>query len=393
LISTRARRVFFLPRDNIFHSGGRRACPSSRHFHFAGIVEIFYRGDGMRTLGRKEKTRKTRRTRGTEKAPPLFPRPVSPPVRLVLPLLLVLPMLLAACGGPMPPVDPFHLGEAKDALGRGNHWFQRGCFAEADRYFELGLEQARLADDVPLIVKALNARGAALLAGGRLNPAALSLEQALELSDADPARPELDSVLGNLGLLALKAGRPDDAKELWGQAARAAAASGLNPVLYHCNLARLARSSGDDRAFREQTALAVAGLASEPAPAESSAADAYSLAALVALADGDDLGAETYLDLALGLDRKNENQKGLAQDLDALAGLQAKSGRPAEAAASLDRAFYLWAALGERANLAATLARLEALSKETGRPKSVAEYQKIYRSPSSFDPINRQCPY
>jgi hypothetical protein len=97
--------------------------------------------------------------------------------------------------------------------------------------------------------------------------------------------------------------------------------------------------------------------------------------------------------MALEIDRRNENQAGLAQDLETLGGLQARTGRPSEAAASLDRAFYLWAALGDGAARARTLAALEALNKETGHPRSVDVYRRINRNPSSFDPINKQCPY
>jgi Tfp pilus assembly protein PilF len=299
-------------------------------------------------------------------------------------------LLLAGCGGPMPPSDPFHLAEAKDALSRGNHWFQRGCPAEADRYFELGLEQARMADDVSLIINGLNARGAALVAQGRLNQAALILEQALELSAADPERPELHSVLGNLGLLALKADRKDDARELWREAVAEAERKGLNPILFHCNLARLEMDAGDKAAFRLRLAQAMALL--EADASERAAADAYNLAATAAMEDGDDVSAETYLNDALTLDRKNENQVGLAQDLETLASLQIKTGRFSEAAASLDRAFYLWAALGDKTALNRTMQSLSALSKSSGAPKNVEVYQRIQRNPAAFDPINRLCP-
>jgi tetratricopeptide (TPR) repeat protein len=290
----------------------------------------------------------------------------------------------------MPPQDPFHLAQAKDALGRGNHWFQRGCPAEADRYFELGLEQARLADDVPLIVKSLNARGAALMSQDDLDGAALVLERALELSVSLDARPELDSVLGNLGLLALRAGRADDAREMWGQAAQEATAKGLGPILYHCNLARLEMAAGN-AAWKEYAAQALAE-AAEPGAPESAVADAYNLAAISALEDGDEGQAERFLDLALELDRKNENQRGLAQDLETLAGIQAKTGRPLLAAASLDRAFYLWAALRDRQAQARVLSSLESLSGSSGHPKSTQGYREVLRKPGLFNPIDRLCP-
>jgi tetratricopeptide (TPR) repeat protein len=265
--------------------------------------------------------------------------------------------------------------------------------SEADRYFELGLEQARMADDVSLIVKGLNARGAVLIGKGDLNQAALILEQALEISMGQLERPELDSVLGNLGMLALKAKRPDDARDFWLKAIDEANGRSLNPILYHCNLARLERGLGNVTAFQEQAQTALALTESELGATEAARADAFSLAALTSLEAQDETMAETYLTQALELDRKNENQSGLAQDLETLAGLQAKSDRPEQAAASLDRAFYLWVALGDRPAQERTLASLENLHQSSNHPKSIDVYRRVYRNPSSFDPINRLCPY
>ncbi|MDR0620403.1 MAG: hypothetical protein LBJ61_00765 [Deltaproteobacteria bacterium] len=317
--------------------------------------------------------------------------PLPFPAFTVALLAVLWALVAAACGGPIPPDDPFHLGEAKDALGRGNHWFQRGCAAEANRFFELGLEQARLADDVPLIIKALNAKGATLMSQNKLNEAAIALQQALDLSLAQEQNPELDSVLGNLGLLALKAKRPADAKDLWERAVTEALSKSRSPILYYCNLARLALAGGDQAEVAKYTAQALAEAELPNAP-ESAVADAYNLAALKALADGNDQQAETYLDQALALDRKNENQVGIAQDLETLAGIQSKTDRPLLAAASLDRAFYLWTALNDKPAQTRVLAALQALSKATGHPKTVQPYRDVQRKPSLFDPINRLCP-
>ncbi|MDR1487775.1 MAG: tetratricopeptide repeat protein, partial [Deltaproteobacteria bacterium] len=161
-------------------------------------------------------------------------------------LTALLALLFASACGPMPPEDPFHLAEAKDSLGRGYHWYLRGCNQEALRFFSLGLEEARLSDNVALIVKSLNFMGVAMIAQGDLNSAALTLEQALILSEAEPVPPELDSLWGNLGLLAFKAGRFADAAELWQRAAEEAEARNLSPSLYHSNLARLYLSQGRD---------------------------------------------------------------------------------------------------------------------------------------------------
>jgi tetratricopeptide (TPR) repeat protein len=289
----------------------------------------------------------------------------------------------------LPPEDPFHLGQAKDLIGRGNHWYRRGCPAEAADWYLAGLEEARLADRVDLIVTALAALGAAHLRAGKLDLAAEALERALELSSSSPGSPELPTVWGNLGSLAFAAGRLADAKEFWLSALDEAGRRGLNPALYHCDLARLALAEGDEAGFRTRAATA---LELSETSSDAVRADALNLAARAAMADGDKALAEERLREALSLDRQGENQVGLAQDLETLASLEAASGRAGEAAASLDRAFYLWAALGDKTSQKRVLEALKSLKAESGRPKSLKPYEDVSRRPELFDPLSRLCP-
>ena len=308
---------------------------------------------------------------------------------LLLSAFVLSALALSGCGGPLPPKDPYHLGQAKDNLGRGNHWYQRGCPVEAIGWFQSGLEEARLADSVDLIVKALNALGAAYLRTGHLDQAALALETALDLSSAQPDRPELPTVWGNLGALAFQAGRLDAARVFWLSAIREAEAKGTSPALFHCDLARLALSRGDDGEFKSRAAQA---LALSEGASDSVKADALNLSAQSSLKDGNAAAAEAHLLEALELDRKGENQVGLAQDLEALAGIQASSGRSLEALASLDRAFFLWVALGDKAASRRVMGRLEELRAATNLPKSLKPYQDVIRNPKLFDPMERLCP-
>jgi tetratricopeptide (TPR) repeat protein len=305
-------------------------------------------------------------------------------------ILFLLILIIPACG-PMPPEDPFHLAESKDALGKGYYWYLRGCHSEALRFFNIGLEEARLADNVSLIIKSLNAMSVAMMGQSDLNSAALVLEQALNLSQAHQELYELDSIWGNLALLAFKANRFDDASQLWQQAVDQATKKGLNPTLYYCNLARLHLKEGSAEKFRQQAALALAS-SKEPNANEIAKADALNLAAAVSIADGQLAEAETYLNQALELNRKNENQTGLAQDLETLAGLLTNLGRYQQAASNLDRAFYLWAALGNPEAQKRILTQIKDLSKKTGFPKNISPYQNVLANPNLFDPINRLCP-
>ncbi|MDR3204671.1 MAG: hypothetical protein LBV23_07995 [Deltaproteobacteria bacterium] len=306
-------------------------------------------------------------------------------------LIFIYPLIFISCAGPLLPEDPFYLKESKDALGRANYWYLRGCYQEAERYYALALEQARLADNVSIIVMALNGRGTVLLAKGSLSEAAVLLERAIELSQSQADRPGLDGVWGNLGLLAFKAGRVDDARDFWQKAAEEARLGQRSNLIYLCNLARLEMKSGDEAKWKQLTAQAMEEASKEGA-IERDKADAYNLNALLALKEGRRDEAESWLKMALELDRKNENQFGLANDLEALGSLEKQNEQNERAAASFDRAFYLFAALGDREAQKRILKELEALNSQSGFPKSLTTYRQVMAKPNLFDPINRQCP-
>jgi tetratricopeptide (TPR) repeat protein len=253
------------------------------------------------------------------------------------------------------------------------------------------LEEARLSDNVALIVKSLNFMGVAMIAQGDLNSAALTLEQALILSEAETVPPELDSLWGNLGLLAFKAGRFADAAELWRRAAEEAEARNLSPSLYHSNLARLYLSQGRDGEFKQEVAFALAS-SLEPSTTRSARAEALNLAAMAALSEDKPTEAQLHIDAALQLDREDENQTGLAQDLEILAELMIKTGSLKQAASNLDRAFYLWAALGDKEAQRRVFEQMRNLEKQTTLAKSLSSYQEVLNTPALFDPINRLCP-
>jgi tetratricopeptide (TPR) repeat protein len=292
-----------------------------------------------------------------------------------------------ACG-PVPPQDPFNLAQAKDNLNKGHHWYLRGCHREASRFFGEGLAYARLADSVPLIVMSHNSMGAAFLAQGRLNEAAVKLSEALELSLSVPEHPELDSIYGNLGSLAFEAGRPKDAEEFWQEALNSAPPH--RQTVYLANLARLYKSQSREAEYlvRADQCLTASQTKGTAAAAR---ADALALGAQVALDRGDSQLAETYLNEALNLDRETENPVGLAQDLELQAELQLAHGQIREGAQSLDRAFYLWAAVGHREAVTRVFALLEKTSRQ-GFPKELAHYLEVIKNPEAFDPLGQACP-
>ena len=289
------------------------------------------------------------------------------------------------CGGPLPPPDPPNLAEAKDSLSRGNYWFGRGCYREAGRFFQEGEISARLSDDVQLIIRALNSQGAAALAEGDLDRAANFLAQALDLTQAQPGRPEVDRILGNLAALAQRLGRSDDAGDLWRVAIREATLAGASTATYQASLARLHLAAGQREEFfdlADQARAAAARAGEKPA-----LADALNLAGQAALLREDPAGAEQLFHEALALDRQMEYTPGLAQDTEALGNLMVTLNRPEEAAGFLDRAFYLRLALGDSPGAA----RILAVLKNLGTPVSLEGYQAALKKPAPYR-LDQRCP-
>lgn len=292
------------------------------------------------------------------------------------------------CGGPLPPPDPPNLAEAKDSLSKGNYWYGRGCYREAERFFQGGLDSARLSDDVLLIIRAQNSLGAAALAQGELPAAAHYLEQALNIAVGHAGQPELDKIFGNLGSLAFKLKQEKDAEDFWRQALETAEKNQSSPAPYYCNLARLYLKNGRPE-FAETSALALE--AARLATDKGVLADALNLAGHEAQAAGQAaLAEERYLE-ALELDRKIENTNGLAQDTEDLGRLMLAEKRYPEASGYLDRAFFLWLALGEKSRAEEVFRELQKTSKEHQFPKSLSAYQAARRDPAAYLLLN-QCP-
>ena len=297
------------------------------------------------------------------------------------------------CGGPLPPLDPPNLAEAKDSLSRGNYWFGRGCYREAGRFFKEGEISARLSDDVRLIIRALNSQGAAALAEGDRDRAANLLAQALDLAQAQPGRPELDRILGNLAALAQGLGRAGDAEDLWLAAVRAAGEAGASPATYQVSLARLHQAAGRPGEFLAlaDQALAEARKGAEGPdfgpPEKLVLADALNLAGQAAMEREDKAAAERFFHEALALDRQMEYVPGLAQNTEALGSLE-KAG---EAAGFLDRAFYLRLALGDDRGAARVLAALDKLSRDSEFSISLDVYQAALRNPAPYR-LDTRCP-
>ena len=322
-----------------------------------------------------------------------------------LPLIAIVIWLAAGvgCGGPLPPPDPPNLAGAKDSLARGNEYYSQGCLNAAERYYQAGLDHARLSDDVLLIIRALNNLGTVTLAQNRPDTAAAYLEQAMNISLGQPGQPEMDKILGNFGALALRMKRYADAEDFWQKAADAASERGFSPAPYLCDLARLYLATGREADFTAMTARALEVAQKGTAPANSDAeplaaaadpatvADALSLAGTAAHKAGNLAAAENYYHQALELDRKTENTAGLAQDTEALAMLVIAQGRYQEAVSLLDRAFFLWMALGDDISRDRVYGTIQKSSREHKTPKELLPYQEARKNSQAYR-LTSQCP-
>jgi len=315
--------------------------------------------------------------------------------RFFRPALAVVILVALGCGGPLPPLDPPNLAEAKDSLNRGNYWFGRGCYREAGRFFKEGEISARLSDDVRLIIRALNGQGGAALAENGLDRSANLLAQALDLAQAQPDQPELDRILGNLAALAQRLGRTRDAEDLWLAAVQAAGQAGVSPATYQVSLARLHQAAGRpdkflalaDQALAEARKGAEGLDSSAAAPEKLVLADALNLAGHAAMERKDKAAAERFFREALDLDRQMEYVPGLAQNTEALGNLE-KAG---EAAGFLDRAFYLRLALGDDRGGARVLASLDKLSRDSEFSISLDVYKAALKNPAPYR-LDQRCP-
>lgn len=311
------------------------------------------------------------------------------------------------CAGPLPPPDPPNLAGAKESLASGHEQHKGGCYREAETNYLAALEQARLSDNVLLLIRSLNSLGASLLAQGKVDEAAIYLEQAMNTSLGQPGQPELDKVLGNLGSLAFKMKRYEDAENFWKNAAETARESGLSPAPYYCDLARLYLAMSRDADFTEMAAVALqeAGGADEPAPDKKAGssvekktvpdpatlADALNLAGNSARRAGNLQEAENFYRRALELDRNTENTAGLAQDTEALGLLLLERGDIKEAVSFFDRAFFLWAALSEDQHRDRVFNMLKKLSQEHKTPVKLEPYSAARRDPAPYR-LSSRCP-
>ena len=297
--------------------------------------------------------------------------------RVFIVTALLAPLLFSACGGQKVKPDPALITEAKRLASQGSDLYDRGCFAEAERFFFRAMETSRLMDDRLAIVKARNNLGAAALAQGNLEQAGKHLAKALALNESvnDPALESL--ILGNLAALAFKSGNREDAEHLWLRALETAktdeAQTGV--ALHQANLGMLCRLmlrfTEAEAYLRGAQAVALAG------GQTGILAGVHSELGLLFQATGDLDLAEQHLKTALDLDKEVENPRGIAEDLEKLGRLYQAAGKWDKAAIELDQAIYLRAALAQVERVKDLYKLLRNNKAAGGKPENLEPYKLL----------------
>jgi tetratricopeptide (TPR) repeat protein len=294
-----------------------------------------------------------------------------------LTVALLLPLMLSACGGAKAKPDPALIAEAKRLASQGSELYDRGCYAQAERFFFRSLETSRLMNDRPAIAKARNNLGAASLAQGNLEKAGAHLSKALDLNES-LNNPALDSlILGNLAALAFKSGNREDAESLWRQALETAQTdeAQTGAALHQSNLGMLYRLMG--RFTEAETFLRQAQAAALAAGQTGILAGVHSELGLLFQTLGDLDLAEQHFKTALDLDKETENPRGIAEDLENLGRLYQQGGKWGKAAIELDQAIYLRAALAQPEQVKALFNLLKTNKVNSGEPENLEPYRLL----------------
>ena len=289
-------------------------------------------------------------------------------------------MIAAGCAGRSERSAPPRLTEARRLAAQGSSWYRQGCVKRAEQYFYQALEASRLVDDLEGIVRAHNNLAVVATAQGYHDEASVHLNRAWVLNDQAKSLEEGPLILGNLGSLAYKVGRYQEAEAFWRQALAAAEAEGRHSglALHLNNLGMLMRQDGRlaDAEIMLRRALSLTGEGEE-----GSTGNTHFQLALLAQTRGDPITAERHLSMALALDKGAENPRGIAQDLEQLGILHQRQQSWDRAAGELDRAIRLYAALGSTEKVEAVFRLLEANREGSGTPESLDIYRGLLVPP------------
>ncbi len=295
-------------------------------------------------------------------------------------LRLCVVLVLTGCAAPSDRRDSPRLAEARRLAVQGSTWYRQGCVRRAEQYFYQALEASRLVDDVEGMVRAHNNLAVVAIAQGYYDEASGHLSRALELNKPAKVAEEGPLILGNLGSLAYKLGRLEEAERFWREALTASEEDARHPglVVSLNNLGMLLRQQGR---MQEAEVMLRRALSVGSENGRVSAANTHFQLALLAQTRSDLVAAERHLSAALGLDKETEHAQGIAQDLEHLGILHQTQQAWDRAATELDRAIRLYAALGNSKKVEEVFKLLETNREASGIRESVEVYRRLLLPP------------
>lgn len=227
------------------------------------------------------------------------------------------------------------LGEALEgsptlALLYGTAHARLGRLAEGDRWVALALQRARERGDRAIEVRALNARGAIALEGGRLDEAAEHFRRALAGASDQGDHATMGRCANNLGIIASVRGDHAGAVGSYTMAQAAFGRAGYRRGIVdtHHNLAIAYREQGQlERALAEaERAVEVSHEVGDPGLAAQSLAGRAEIRASM----GDAAMARREAEAALAAHRETGDVVGESEDLRVLAAARAADGETDE---------------------------------------------------------------
>jgi tetratricopeptide (TPR) repeat protein len=253
------------------------------------------------------------------------------------------------------------------ALLYGTAQARLGRHEEGRRWLDVALDQARQRHDVAIELRALNARGAGALLGGRIDEAAEAFTQGLMAASRDGDLAMTGRCSNNLGIVSNLRGRHAEAIGSWEVALAAFQKAGLAQGVAECH-----HNLGIT--FREQGALGRALAEADQAVAGADAAEDRTLWALafrgraeIRVARGEPDLAEAELARVRDIRCQLADPVGEAEDLRVLAAVRAAQGRMAAAEQGLRIVIGQAEAHGRRQLLAEATRDLAIVLRRTGR--------------------------
>ena len=293
---------------------------------------------------------------------------------------LLAALLLVGCSSAPKPKQEINSvkNEAAQYTTAGNAYFDQGNYSEAQKFFDLALQDNLSIYNEPGMAGSYNSLGKVYLTVGDLDAAEADFRNAFDVATRLNDLELLIETESNFGELQLARGRYSEALATFKDAvAKAANPQSLLAARLSHNIGAAYKELGDyasaleflKKALDLHLALAAAG---------EQASDYYMIAS-VHSKQGDFKQATDYANLALSSDQKMENKPGIASDLFALGLIAERSGDLKTAYTRYVASFEVYKSIGLVANVKELLGKLAQVAADLGRLNEAASYRQALK--------------